>query len=77
MKVVVYEGKFIRCHIALLVLEMALHTLGSRHTKLPDGVADARILQGLRGRLDKYLKVISTWGLQKRQAAIGSGNLLS
>lgn len=44
---------------------------------LPDGVADARILQGLKGRLDKYLKVISTWGLQNRQVTIGSGNLLS
>lgn len=34
MKVVVYEGKLICCHIALLVLEVVLHTLGSRHTKL-------------------------------------------
>lgn len=34
MKVVVYEGKLIHYHIALLVLEVVLHTLGSRHINL-------------------------------------------
>lgn len=42
-------------HIVMLVLEVAPHVFGSRH-------ADVRILQGLKERLDKYLKVISGGG---------------
>lgn len=33
-KGLVYEGKLMHYHIALLVLEVVLHTLGSRHINL-------------------------------------------
>lgn len=51
-------------------LEVSPHTFGSRH-------ADVRILQGLKGRLDKYLKVISSGRVKNSQATVDSGNLLS
>lgn len=54
----------------VLVLEVSPHTFGSRH-------ADVRILQGLKGRLDKYLKVISSGRVKNSQATVDSGNLLS